>query len=60
MLLQQSCAHAGGRSRKPCPGDLTEQEWVFVAPDLTLMREEALQREHSLREVSKPRTQAVS
>src|SRR5258707_2096665 len=38
-------------SRKPYPSDVTEDEWNFVAPYLTLMREDAPQREHPLREV---------
>src|SRR6187401_2364606 len=38
-------------SRKPYPSDVTDDEWNFVAPYLTLMTEDAPQREHSLREV---------
>ena len=38
-------------NRKPYPSDLSEEEWAFVAPYLTLMKENALQRQHSLREV---------
>ncbi|BAU10279.1 putative transposase [ISY523a: - 968419] (plasmid) [Leptolyngbya sp. NIES-3755] len=38
-------------SRKPYPTDVSDEEWVFVAPYLTLMSEDAPQREHSLREV---------
>jgi transposase len=37
--------------RKPYPSDVSDDEWGFVAPYLTLMREDAEQREHSLREV---------
>jgi transposase len=37
--------------RKPYPSDVSDEEWAFVAPYLTLMTEEAPQREHSLREV---------
>lgn len=33
------------------PSDVPDDEWAFVAPYLTLMREDAPQREHSLREV---------
>ena len=33
------------------PSDVTDDEWGFVAPYLTLMTEEAPQREHDLREV---------
>ncbi len=38
-------------ARKPYPSDVSDDEWAFVAPYLTLMREDAPQREHSLREV---------
>jgi transposase len=38
-------------NRKAYPSDVTDEEWAFVAPYLTLMREEAPQREYSLREV---------
>jgi transposase len=33
------------------PSDVSDEEWAFVAPYLCLMREDAPQREHSLREV---------
>ena len=38
-------------TRKPYPSDVSDDEWAFVAPYLTLMNEDAPQREHSLREV---------
>src|SRR5262249_33963147 len=37
--------------RKAYPSDVSDDEWSFVAPYLTLMTEEAPQRDHSLREV---------
>ena len=37
--------------RKPYPSDISDDEWAFVAPYLTLMTADAPQREHSLREV---------
>jgi transposase len=37
--------------RKPYPSDVCDDEWAFVAPYLTLMREDAPQREYALREV---------
>jgi transposase len=37
--------------RKPYPSDVSDAEWALIAPYLTLLREEAGQREHSLREV---------
>lgn len=39
-------------SRKLYPSDVTDEEWSFVAPYLTLMRPDAPQRVHELREVS--------
>lgn len=39
------------RNRKRYPSDVTDEEWWFAAPYLTLMREDAPQREHSLRDV---------
>lgn len=38
-------------SRKAYPSDVTDDEWAFVAPYLTLMKEDAPQRDHPLREV---------
>jgi transposase len=38
-------------SRKPYPSDVTDDEWAFVAPDLTLMTADAPQRDYDLREV---------
>ena len=37
--------------RKAYPSDVSDDEWAFVAPYLTLMTEEAPQRSHPLREV---------
>src|SRR5215207_7184666 len=37
--------------RKPYLSDVSDDEWAFVAPYLTLMDEEAPQRRHALREV---------
>lgn len=36
---------------KPYPSDVSDDEWAFVAPYLTLMREDAPQREHNLRDL---------
>jgi transposase len=38
-------------TRKPYPSDVTDEEWAFLAPYLALVREDAPQREHDLREV---------
>lgn len=38
-------------SIKPYLSDVTDEEWAFVAPYLTLMKEDALQRDHNMREV---------
>src|SRR5687767_7926034 len=37
--------------RKSYPSEVSDEEWAFVAPYLTLMSEAAPQREHALREV---------
>lgn len=37
--------------RKPYPSDVGDDEWAFVAPYLTLMAEDAPQREYALRAV---------
>jgi len=38
-------------TRKPYPSDVSDEEWHFVASYLALVREDAPQREHDLREV---------
>ena len=38
-------------SRKPYPADVSEEEWAFLAPYLTLMTPDAPQRLYPLREV---------
>jgi transposase len=38
-------------TRKPYPSDVSDEEWHFVAPYLALVREDAPQRNHDLREV---------
>src|SRR5919106_2657782 len=37
--------------REPYPTDVSDEEWAFVAPYLTLMDPQAPQRRHDLREV---------
>ncbi len=37
--------------KKTYPSDVTDEEWAFCAPYLTLMNEEAAQRKHALRTV---------
>jgi len=39
------------RSRNRYPSDIGDEEWDFVAPYLTLMKSDAPQRDHDLREV---------
>ena len=43
--------HARPTGRKPYPSDVSDEEWAFVAPYLTLCRADARQRRHDLREV---------
>jgi transposase len=38
-------------TRETYPSDVTDDKWAFVAPYLTLMREDAPQRDHDMREV---------
>jgi len=38
-------------ARKAYPSDVSDDEWAFVAPYLTLMREDAPQRDYDMREV---------
>lgn len=38
-------------NRKAYPSDVSDDEWAFIAPYLRLMKEDAAQREYSLREV---------
>jgi transposase len=38
-------------TRRAYPSDVSDDEWSLVAPYLTLMREDAPQRDHTLREV---------
>ena len=38
-------------ARKAYPSDVSDEEWALVAPYLTLMTEDAPQREQSLREL---------
>ena len=45
------CGCMENAPRKPYPSDVTDDEWAFVAPYLALVREDAPQREHALREV---------
>lgn len=42
---------ASSAPRKPYPSDVSDEEWAFVAPYLTLMTTDAPQRKHDLREV---------
>ena len=38
-------------TRKSYPSDVSDAEWEFLLPCLTLMREDAPQRAHDMREV---------
>jgi transposase len=38
-------------ARKPYPSDVSDDEWSLAVPYLTLMREDAEQRAHALREL---------
>jgi len=38
-------------SRRSYPSDVSDEEWAFIEPFLTLVREDSPQREYDLREV---------
>src|SRR5262249_45141829 len=38
-------------NRRPYPSDVSDEEWTFVVPYLTLLPQTAAQRRHELREV---------
>jgi transposase len=38
-------------TRTPYPSNVSDEQWAFVAPYLTLLPEDAGQRQHNLREV---------
>ena len=38
-------------TRKPYPSDVSDEEWIFAAPYLALIDDQAPQRRYSLREV---------
>ena len=40
-----------GSGKSGYPSDVSDEEWAFCAPYLTLMKEEAPQRDHGIREV---------
>ena len=39
------------KARKRYPSDVSDEEWAFCVPYLTLMKEDAPQREYLLREL---------
>ena len=43
--------YKSGSGKTTYPSDVTDEEWAFCAPYLTLMKEDAPQREHPLRAV---------
>lgn len=40
-----------GSGKSGYPSDVSDEEWAFCAPYLTLMKEEAPQRDHGIRDV---------
>ena len=47
--MQHECSM--NTARKPYPSDVSDDEWAFVAPYLTLQSEHAMQRKYDLHEV---------
>ena len=46
-------------NRRPYPSDVSDEEWEFVAPYLSLLPQTAAQRRHELREVFNARALMV-
>jgi transposase len=42
---------ASMETRTPYPTDVSDEEWAFVVPHLTVLSEDAAQRRYDLREV---------
>lgn len=51
FLAENVTLSAMEKDRKPYPSDVRDDEWALVVSYLTLMREDAPQREHSLRDI---------
>jgi transposase len=53
LTYVQLAWHVGrmNTARKPYPSDVSDAEWEFLVPHLTLMREDAPQRDHPMREL---------
>jgi transposase len=51
LLVHLSVMNTTRKSRQAYPSDVSDADWEFLLPYLTLMREDAPQREHSMREV---------
>ncbi len=51
MNLVARYTRAMSTQRKPYPSDISDDEWSFIVPYLTLMRLDAPQRDYELREV---------
>lgn len=49
--MQLALRSEPGAARKAYPSDVSDEEWAFVAPYLALVRADAPQREHALRDV---------
>jgi transposase len=50
-MARYTCIMETHICRDTYPSDVSDEEWYFVAPYLTLMRHDAPQRDHDLREV---------
>jgi len=53
-MVRGQSVHAGGmetRQRSGYPGDVSDEEWAFVAPYLALCKPDAEQRDYPLRAV---------
>jgi transposase len=51
MNFRPNLAPCGMKKRRPYPTDVSDEEWYFAAPYLTLMNKDATQRRYELREM---------
>lgn len=49
--MEQVTSEQQKRKRKNYPSDVSDEEWAFAAPYLILMRDDAPQRQHDLRDI---------
>ena len=51
LFETKAVSYVYSMNRRPYPSDVSEEEWAFVMPHLTLLPLDASQRKYDLREV---------